>query len=335
MTPEQALSNYQIGPIKKITRLTDGLIHASYKVEADGSFVLQNLHPQLSSPETADDYIAVTDHLKSTGIPTIKLIKDKTDRNYIFDDNRSWRLINFINGTTAKIISEPPQAEKLGFALGQFHLAMKDCDHDFKSPLRLHESKKIWDTLVKILDANKNSAHGQTVATEAKFLTEILPQLFLPDDLPQAVVHGDPQASNFIFGPDGRVTLIDLDTCMRHTPLVDLGDAFRSWANLNETDPQFSAELFKAGLQGYKKAAPNFLNAREKQFIVQSVKLITAELATRFLVDYFEDHYFDWDKEKFSSRRDHNLARCREQIKLYKDIDRKEKSLENIVHSVL
>ena len=42
-------------------------------------------------------------------------------------------------------------------------------------------------------------------------------------------MHGDPKISNVMFSGETAVGMIDLDTCNRHTLLVDLGDAIRSW----------------------------------------------------------------------------------------------------------
>ncbi len=69
----------------------------------------------------------------------------------------------------------------------------------------------------------------------------------------------------------------------------------------------------------------------EKEHIIQGIKLITLELAARFLKDFFEDSYFNWDAKKYSSRAEHNLARTKRQIAIYKDICRKEDEMENIV----
>ena len=47
--------------------------------------------------------------------------------------------------------------------------------------------------------------------------------------------------------------MIDLDTCNRHTVLVDLGDAIRSWCRDGYEDEvqRFHIDRFEGILQGY------------------------------------------------------------------------------------
>ena len=43
---------------------------------------------------------------------------------------------------------------------------------------------------------------------------------------------------------------------------------------------------------------------------------VPAELAARFCADAYEDSYFGWDASRYPSRRAHNLARARSQLRL-------------------
>lgn len=60
--------------------------------------------------------------------------------------------------------------------------------------------------------------------------------------------------------------------------------------------------------------------------MVNAIRVITLELAIRFLDDYLNgDTYFKTDYE------DHNLDRARNQLKLVKDIESKMPEMENYV----
>jgi hypothetical protein len=113
---------------------------------------------------------------------------------------------------------------------------------------------------------------------------------------------------------------------------VELGDAFRSWCGFQEdrADNRFRLEIFEAGWRAYRSSA-SFLTQAEIASVGQGIGLITLELASRFLADYFTDSYFGWDTKRYPSRRAHNLARARGQLALYKDFVAQQESVEAIL----
>ncbi|WP_414411652.1 hypothetical protein [Synechococcus sp. O70.1] len=113
----------------------------------------------------------------------------------------------------------------------------------------------------------------------------------------------------------GFAGLVDLDTFMDHNLYVELGDALRSWGRRGEA---VEAEAILAGLRGY--AQTGNLRALQPELLLQGIQLMTLELGMRFLLDWLEDCYWNWDPQRYASRRDHNLARCRRQIRLYQHL---------------
>jgi len=162
-------------------------------------------------------------------------------------------------------------------------------------------------------------------------LQDRIKKLLLPDNLSLAVIHGDPKISNFLFKDGKASATVDLDTCGRASVLYDLGDAFRSWCGGLEDDPNnsFNIEHFTQGLRGYM--SQNKLPQKEVSLLLQSVELITLELAMRFCTDYFEDSYFSYDKERYPNRKAHNLARTRGQIALHKSIVVQREEIEEVI----
>ena len=100
--------------------------------------------------------------------------------------------------------------------------------------------------------------------------------------------------------------MIDLDTFMVAPVLIDLGDAFRSW--MQSPDGTFDQSHYHEVVRAYRSV--NKLPYSNGE-ILGATKLISLELATRFLTDYFEESYFKWDNEKYASATEHNLFRCR------------------------
>jgi N-acetylhexosamine 1-kinase len=92
--------------------------------------------------------------------------------------------------------------------------------------------------------------------------------------------------------------LVDLDTIMPHTFLVDWGDMVRSLCNVaGEKEPrreriQVDMDIYRAVATGFLRSARN-VTPREIELLVDSVEIIALELGMRFLTDYLRgDSYF-------------------------------------------
>lgn len=296
-----------------------------------GHYLLQKLHHDLVRPSLTYDIKAVTNELARHNIPTQKLVADRQGKIHSRDVRTAWRLLTFIPGVTYTHLTKPTQVRKLGFALGRFHRAFANFHYRFRAPRLLHNTPRIYQYLSSLYRRYQGTWRGQPVIDEMDTVLNLLPTFFLPAHLPQRIVHSDPKVSNFVFTPKGEIVLIDLDTCTRHTALVDLGDAFRSWCATKEHAPHFRTNYFSEGLRGYREATGRFLVKPEIRLIVQAVQLITLELVARYLIDYFENRYFAWDPSRFPSRPAHNQERARRLIALYQDIVKQERALQRIV----
>ena len=84
-------------------------------------------------------------------------------------------------------------------------------------------------------------------------------------------------------------------------------------------------ERFRVYTAGYLTACPA-LTAKEKELLPLGAKIITLELAVRFLTDYLDgDLYFKTDYPE------HNLVRTRAQLKLVTDMEAKWEQMQTIV----
>ena len=106
--------------------------------------------------------------------------------------------------------------------------------------------------------------------------------------------------------------------------LFDYGDGVRSTAsNAREDETDLSKvtlnlDLFKAYTDGYLSEMAPYLTYEELSLMGESIRIITLELAIRFLNDYINgDTYFKTSYEK------HNLDRARNQLALVQDIEGK------------
>ena len=186
------------------------------------------------------------------------------------------------------------------------------------------------------LDVPEYAQHRASVSDEIDEVLETLPRLLLPADLPQRVVHGDPKISNVLYRGREAVGMIDLDTCNRHTVLVDLGDAVRSWCRDGSEDEEqrFMVERFEAMIRGYAAEGPG-LDSAELTHLGGAGRLITLELASRFARDVMQDEYFAYDAARYPSRRAHNQARTRAMLFLAKDMQTQRAQMDEIIDRYL
>ena len=146
------------------------------------------------------------------------------------------------------------------------------------------------------------------------------------EEVPYRVTHNDTKVNNVMMNKDTGdfMAVIDLDTVMPGSLLFDYGDGVRSTASTakeDETDldkVELNLELFEAYTKGYLSQMASDMTYGELALMGESIRVITLELAIRFLNDYINgDTYFKISYEK------HNLDRARNQIALVKDIENK------------
>jgi len=112
-------------------------------------------------------------------------------------------------------------------------------------------------------------------------------------------IHGDTKLDNFLFSTHtGKVkALVDLDTIMPHTWLVDWGDMLRSLTNVageKERDlsrVQVDMEIYEAVARGFLSTARE-ITPEEVNLMVEAVQIIALELGLRFLTDYLRGNSY-------------------------------------------
>lgn len=139
----------------------------------------------------------------------------------------------------------------------------------------------------------------------------------------ETVIHGDTKIENFLFGDHGKViALVDLDTVMAGSWLMDWGDMMRSLTNPvgEKADPGevvFADDVYRVAREGYLSAA----RAPESEIALMKTAAlgVTLEQATRFLSDYLRgDTYYRLGP---SDPPDLNRTRARVQIELARQME--------------
>lgn len=316
----------------ELERISDGSINRTYVVRptscCSSPFVLQHMHT-LFAPNLMDDICSITEYLYQCGHAiTPRVVRTHDGALSVLTGDSWWRALSYVPGETLHSIRSSEEAFRSGRLIGVFHSAFINYNHLFQFTIpHFHDTAYVMRMLIVKLHDQKHSAHHRALEQDARRILSAYDALGLPDtSLPKRIIHGDLKISNIRFGthvgmPD---TLIDLDTLMHGTIATELGDALRSWcASGDEDDPNLiiKHDIYRAALEGYFSTA-HFLNASERASIVPGMLRVTLELAARFLIDAYEESYFAHDAKRYTTLREQNHARARNQLTLYKNMIR-------------
>ena len=166
----------------------------------------------------------------------------------------------------------------------------------------------------------------------------VLVGMLAKGELPLRVTHNDTKLNNVLFDAvtGEAVCVIDLDTVMPGLVHYDFGDSIRFGASTAAEDEKdldrvsMSLELFEAYTRGFIASCGGKLTEAETEYLPFSAKLLTYECGIRFLSDYLDgDTYFRIHYPE------QNLDRCRTQLKLVADMEKKMPEMKSITEKIV
>ena len=250
------------------------------------------------------------------------------------EDISYYRIYNFIENSVSYNNSQDNKiVYNTGRAFGNFTKMLSDYPIECLNETikDFHNTKKRYEKLVSDVKEDKENRVKNVykeifeIIKRRKICSLIIDEL-TNETIPYRVTHNDTKVNNVMMNKitGDYLAVIDLDTVMPGSFLFDYGDGIRSTcatAKEDETDitkVSINLSTFKSYTDGYMSEMANYLKPREVELMGESIRIITLELAIRFLNDYINgDTYF---KTEYAN---HNLDRARNQIALVKDIERK------------
>ena len=344
------IKNFDIrGDIKELNSINNGIINTTYVVKTDdkgniNKYLLQKINTSIFTEpfklmkniENVTKYISLND---SESKDTINVIKAKNGLLlYVTSDPFShkeyYRVYNYIDNTISYNKSEKTEiVYNTGKAFGHFCKVLRDFPiNDLEEIIKdFHNTKKRYDKLIETYKLNPVNRNNKAFKQISEIISReeecsVLVNLLEDNKIPYRVTHNDTKVNNVLMDSVTKepVAVIDLDTVMKGSGLYDYGDGVRSAASnaledeTNLDNVYINMDMFKAYTDGYLSEMAPYLNEEEILNMANSIKIITLELAIRFLDDYLSgDTYFK------TNYVDHNLDRCKNQLKLVNDIDEK------------
>ncbi len=321
----------------RIRPITDGLINATYLVEAvaDGQkFILQKINTGIFQNPGAvvRNHNLVNTILSHTAYDKQRVRQLKTragDELHRDAAHAAWRMMSFVAGTiTIDKADSPATALEAAKTLSEFLFYLNQVpgtEPEDSLPGFVDFGKRMRDYQTALAAAS--SERKQAAAAEIRFMHT---QLALPEQwmawqndkqLPRRIIHGDPKISNVLFDANRKgLCVIDLDTVMSGTLLYDFGDMARSYTNrTTEDDAQmprvFDADMYRAVKQGFAFHLAPLLAPIEAENLDYAAQTLIFIQAVRFLADYLSgDGYYT---THYPSQ---NLDRTRNQLNLLREL---------------
>ena len=353
---KSVLSAYDLGEVQSSTPFGNGHINSTFLITAGaGQYVLQRINTEVFKDPVGlmENLCAVTEYVAARirargGNPdreTLRVVMTRDGKSYYCDESGFWRMTVYISDSISHDTTDNTAVlESAGRAFGAFVMDLGDFPAD-----TLHETIPMFhhtpNRLQQLKDAVANDAAGRAAqvqqeidavlafAAETSWLTDRLAD----GRLPLRVTHNDTKLNNILFdaATDEGLCVVDLDTVMPGLLAYDFGDAIRVAANTaDEGDPDVShvgvnLENFAAFTRGILSAVPEVITENEVQSLVMGAKLMSWEVASRFLADYLNgDVYF---RIHYPTQ---NLDRARNQTALVQAIHAHQAQMEEIVADI-
>ena len=350
------------GVYKSGTELHSGNINTTYHLICDDEgvarhYLLQRVNTYVfKEPDCVMHNIArVTEHLRTRMLTggldpkrrVMELIPTRSGSLMYKDSSGNiWRASSFITGATAyDTVDSPALFEEVGRAFGSFQRYLTDfpADELYVTIPNFHNTKKRFFQLMRSVDEDV-AGRVSEVDDELEFMFEhrrmmsAIVQQLEKGELPLRVTHNDTKSNNvMVDDATGKaLCVVDLDTVMPGSALYDYGDAVRFGASTAaEDEPDISKialdmDKTEAFTRGFIEETNGFLTENELRQLPLGIKVLTCELAMRFLTDYLDgDCYFKVNSPT------HNLVRARAQIALLKDVERKEERIQKMVDGLI
>ena len=318
------------GVVKCIEPVGNGHINDTYLVRTDrDNYLLQRINDHVfGSPERLmENVTAVTEFIGGR----LRVIPAKNGRAFVRTANGFFRMLTYIgNSYSCEHANDPETFREIGRAYGAFinDLAEFPADRLNETIEGFHDTRRRFEQFRKACESDP-LGRKSTALPEIGFAfahekdVDYLNDCVKRGEIPVRVTHNDTKINNVMLDRDtGKaVAVIDLDTVMPGLAVNDFGDAIRSGAATGcEDDPdaesiRLDIELYRSYAKGFMEGFPG-LTKREKELLPFGAGIMTLECWLRFLTDYLEgDHYFKTDYPG------QNLARCRTQFRLVREIE--------------
>ena len=344
-------NNFNIIKYKKIDT---GHINDSYMIEISigntTKYVfLQKLNTDIfkKPQKVMNNILKVSNHLsnKNYKYKILKPIPTHNKKYGDYIDDSYWRLFPYIkNSKSLDKVDSAQLAYKISKCFSNFifnisDLDIKDIDETIES---FHNIDKVWNNFINITLSNNTEKDKKVIDLVCKikkkhYIVKNYNSLMVKKKIPIRVTHNDTKFNNVLVDNEtlAPLAVIDLDTIMPSTILLDFGDMVRTFTNSRDEDCKeidkvsFRIDIFEGMLKGFLEELKPIITIEEKNNLILGSKAIILEQVLRFINDYLQGNKYYKTKYK-----EHNLYRAQNQFKLLEDIEGNEKKINKLINKI-
>ena len=341
------------GDVRGFIPYGNGHINDTFKVVCDNGatdreYILQAVNNNVfKEPEKVMENIEkVTKYLRpfvKEDREVLTLVPTLDGKTFYKDENGYfWRMYDFITDSVCiDRVESDEDFYQSAVAFGNFQRMLSNFPAEtlHETIPNFHNTPSRYNDFLKALEEDK-CGRAAGVKEEIEFIKarkdfySILIDSNKDGVLPLRVSHNDTKSNNVMLDAKTRrpLCVIDLDTIMPGFSVTDFGDSIRFGANTAAEDEKdltkvnLDLHLFEIYAKGFLEGCGGQLLDSEIMLLPEGSKMMTIECGMRFLADYLAgDTYF---KTHYP---EHNLDRCRTQLKLVAEMEKNWDEMKNIV----
>ncbi|MDE2410424.1 MAG: homoserine kinase [Sphingomonadales bacterium] len=250
----ELIAAFDVGDLCSAKGIAEGVSNSNWLIETTGKdgagarFILTMYEFRIDIGELPY-FLALLDHLAARGCPVPRTIHDRDGALFRLVDGKAVALIEYLPGVSVSHPT-PGQAEAVGHALAQMHLAAADFPASRANGMNLAESRRLFEACGAQGLAEIDPALPALVSRELDSLTAAWPA-----DLPRSVIHADLFPDNVLMLGDRVTGLIDFYFACNDLIAYDVATTHAAWCFAND-GTHFDPALSRALLAGYQAVRP-------------------------------------------------------------------------------
>ncbi|OHA58856.1 MAG: hypothetical protein A2571_00525 [Candidatus Vogelbacteria bacterium RIFOXYD1_FULL_44_32] len=311
-TLAEVLAFFKLGEVRSQVINGRGFVNKTYEVETEkGTVIIQKLANIFDERVTVDS-LFLFGWLSARGFVVPEPMIAPSGALSLTLGGYHWRATRYIKHDEA-VEKNYATLSSAAMMMGRFHRLMADCRYEPCFTLTgFHDTAGIVGRMYELVTTHRIAGDLAELAEKIKAGASLHLVARTND---RQLIHGDPKFDNFLFVGQRAVALVDFDTLMRGSVLLDLGDSLRSWCRRDGF--VFDTRLFEEVVEAYRS---EYRPPYTRDEIREAVALITLELCARYVTDAYHQSYFAWDAEKYCSSREHNTARAMDYFRYYQSV---------------
>ncbi|RVQ66457.1 homoserine kinase [Croceicoccus ponticola] len=286
----ELIAAFDVGELTSAKGIAEGVSNSNWLIETTGGakgtgskgsrrFIL-TVYEERTEVEELPFFLGLLDHLAAAGCPVPRTMHDRSGaafREFATDtgEMKSLALIEFLPGISADKPT-PAQAEAVGHALAQVHLAALDYPRKRANSM----GHAAWRRFAGACDGRWGEIDAR-LAVVPTAVEEVIAAW--PQGLPQSVIHADLFPDNVLLVGDAVSGLIDFYFACTGPMAYDLAVTHAAWS-FSPDGKRHDAAIGRAILTGYESVRP--LSPEERA----ALPILAEGAALRFVLT----RAYDW-----------------------------------------